>query len=342
MIDPILTVMTVPAPEISEAEAEAFARIHWGLSGTAKLLTGERDRNFRLRAADGREYVLKFANQAEEQGVTDMQVAALAYVRARDPSLQVPRMVPLTGGAIEARHGAIRVRMLTYLAGVPLRAARGGAAQRRACGGALARLGIALEGFTHPASATPLVWDIARILRLRDVVNVVPDAGAQALVAGMLDRFQDEIAPILPGLRHQILYNDMNGGNVLIDPSDHDRIAGIIDFGDVTRTALAIDVAVGGTSQITDVATIPIAIGDFVAGFHATRPLLTAEFTVLPLLMACRLSMGLVLHAWHRRTHPNNPHYTSTDPTELQRRLAMIRAVSGAETIAAINAVAGA
>ncbi len=342
MIDPILNVMTVPAPEVSEPEAEGFALAHWGLSGSAKLLTGERDRNFRLRATDGRNYVLKFANQAEEQGVTDMQVAALAHVQTRDPALQVPRMVPLLDGAIEARHGAIRVRMLTYLAGVPLRAARGGTAQRRACGVVLARLGIALEGFAHPASATPLVWDLAHILRLRDVVDVVPDAGARALIGEMFDRFEAEIAPILPGLRHQILYNDMNGGNVLVDPSDPDRVAGIIDFGDLTRTALAIDVAVGGTSQITDVATIPIAIGDFVAGFHATRPLLTAELTVLPLLMACRLSMGTALHAWHRRTHPNNPHYTSTDPTELQRRLAMIRTVSGAETIAAINAVAGA
>jgi len=342
MIDPILSVMTVPAPEVSEDEAEAFALAHWGLSGSAKLLTGERDRNFRLRTADGREYVLKFANPAEEQGVTDMQVAALAHVLARDPSLQVPRMVELPDGAIETRHGDIRVRMLTYLAGVPLRDARGGAAQRRACGVALARLGIALEGFEHPASATPLVWDLAHMLRLRGVVDVVPDAGARALVGEMLDRFEAEITPILPRLRQQILYNDMNGGNVLIDPSDHDRVAGIIDFGDLTRTTLAIDVAVGGTSQLTDIGTIALSIRDFVAGFHATRPLLAIEFAVLPLLMACRLSMGLVLHAWHRRTHPDNPHYTSITPTELQRRLAMIHAVSEPETIAAINAVAGA
>ena len=121
MDNSIFSVMTVPAPVVSEAEAAAFARRHWGIIGTAKLLTGERDRNFRLRAGDGRDYVLKFANAAEDQAVTDMQIAALAHIAARDPDFCVPRMVPRPNGTIEALHGAIRVRLLTYVAGNPLR-----------------------------------------------------------------------------------------------------------------------------------------------------------------------------------------------------------------------------
>ena len=329
--------MTVPAPLVSEAEAETFALAQWGIAGTAKLLTGERDRNFRLRATDGREYLLKFANPAESQPVTDMQIAALGHIAARDPGLAVPRMVALPNGAMEALHGPIRVRLLTYLAGIPLREATRSAAQRFACGAALARLGLALQGFTHPASATPLIWDLAHTLRLRAVLDAVPDAHAQARIAAILDDFEAHITPVLPGLRRQVLYNDMNTGNVLIDPANHDIVAGIIDFGDLVTTALAIDVAVGATSQINDLATIPTDIGDFVRGFQAIRPLLPAEIAVLPLLIACRLAMSLVLQAWHRQSHPDNPHYRPITDAELYRRLAMIDTVCGPDTIAAIR-----
>ena len=335
MGDSIFSVMMVPAPDVSEAEAEAFALTHWGITGAAKLLTGERDRNFRLRADDGREFVLKFANAAEDQTVSDMQIAALAHVAARHLDLKVPHMVLLPSGAIEALHGAIRVRMLSYVAGIPLRETTHSAAQRVACGVALARLGLALEGFAHPASTTPLIWDLAHTLRLREVLDALPEARDE--IAAILDRFEAEIMPVLPGLRRQVLYNDMNTGNVLIDPGNHDVVAGIIDFGDLVTTALAIDVAVGATSQINETATIPADIGDFVSGFHATRPLLPAEIAVLPLLIACRLAMSLVLQAWHRQSHPDNPHYRPITVADLHRRLVMIDAVRGPETTEAIR-----
>ena len=331
----IFSVMLVPAPVVSEAEAEAFARTHWGITGTAKLLTGERDRNFRLRANDGCEFVLKFANAAEDQTVSDMQIAALAHVASRDPDLRVPRMVARPCGAIEALHGVIRVRMLSYVPGIPLRETTHSTAQRVACGVALARLGLALDGFAHPASFMPLIWDLAHTLRLRDVLGALPEA--RDAITVVLDRFEVEIMPVLPNLRRQVLYNDMNTGNVLIDPANHAVVAGIIDFGDLVTTALAIDVAVGATSQIDDIATIPADIGEFVGGFHATRPLLPGEIAVLPLLIACRLAMSLVLQAWHRQSHPHNPHYRPITSAELQRRLAMINVVSRPETSAAIR-----
>ena len=60
----IFAVMTVPAEEVPAEEAEAVVLAQWGIRARARLLTGERDRNFRLTAEDGRDYVLKFANPA--------------------------------------------------------------------------------------------------------------------------------------------------------------------------------------------------------------------------------------------------------------------------------------
>jgi hypothetical protein len=44
--------------------------------------------------------VLKFANPAEPPGVTDLQIKALQHVARTDPAFNVPRMIPLPGGAI--------------------------------------------------------------------------------------------------------------------------------------------------------------------------------------------------------------------------------------------------
>ena len=40
-LHPIFATMTVPADDVSDEEAVAVARAHWGIAGRAKLLTGE-------------------------------------------------------------------------------------------------------------------------------------------------------------------------------------------------------------------------------------------------------------------------------------------------------------
>ena len=52
---------------------------------------------------------------------------------------------------------------------------------------------------------------------------------------GAMARFTEHARPALPGLRAQAIHNDLNLYNVLVDPRDHDVIAGILDFGDMVR-----------------------------------------------------------------------------------------------------------
>jgi len=326
----IFAVMTVPAEAVSPATAEAVALEQWGVRARAAPLTGERDSNFRLFAADGAEYVLKFANPAEDPAVTDLQIKALRHIAARDPAFPVPRVVPLPSGALEVAltqpdGRGQRARLLTFLSGVPLRRVRHSAAQREACGRALARLGLALRDFRHPAARHPLIWDLAHFPRVREVMAALDHRKAHDVVGAVLDDYDARVRPVLPSLRHQVLHNDMNGGNTLFHESDPDRVAGIIDFGDMVETALVIDVAVGAANQSGDV-------DRFVAGFHAVRPLLAEEVAVLPTLIAARLCMSLVLRAWHRSVHPDNPHYAPLEPPEIARRLAAIATTRTADT----------
>lgn len=344
-LHPIFATMTVPADDISDAEAEHVARAHWGIAARAKLLTGERDRNFHLVAEDGREFVLKFANPAEPPGVTDLQIKALQHVARTDPAFNVPRMIPLPNGAIEAAvpraPSPARVRLLSWVKGTPIRHAPRTAAQRESCGRALARLGLALQGFAHPHSGYELIWDLTHALRLREILHNLEDAPAERAIGGLLDDFEREAVPALPGLRHQVLYNDMNHGNTLVDPARPDEVVGIIDFGDLVHTALVIDVAVGAITAVGDDMPMDAALARFVGGFHAVRPLLREEVVLLPILVAVRAAIGTVLQAWHRKTHVDNPHYAKMTPEELQRRLDRIAALRAPAVAAAMRAACG-
>jgi hydroxylysine kinase len=344
-LHPIFATMTVPADDVTDAEAQAVARAQWGIAATARLLTGERDRNFHLMATDGREFVLKFANPAEPPGVTDLQVKALQHVARTDPAFNVPRMIPLPDGAIEAivprAPRPARVRLLSWVHGTPLRFASRSAAQRESCGRALARLGLALQDFRHDHAQYELIWDLTHALRLREILHHLEDAQAEAAIGALLDDYAREVTPVLPGLRHQILYNDMNHGNTLVDPAHPDDVAGIIDFGDLVHTALVIDVAVGAITAVGDDMPVPDALARFVGGFHAVRPLLAEEVALLPILIAVRAAIGTVLQAWHRKTHVDNPHYAPMTAAELQRRLDRIAALRTPAVAAALRTACG-
>jgi hypothetical protein len=80
------------ASAISEMRAERLAAEHYGLEVAAHRLDSECDQNFRLTTPDGRDYVLKIANPAEDRAVTNLQTGALLHLAAADPSLPIPRI----------------------------------------------------------------------------------------------------------------------------------------------------------------------------------------------------------------------------------------------------------
>ncbi|MEJ1978062.1 MAG: hypothetical protein WDN49_20060 [Acetobacteraceae bacterium] len=63
--DTLGALLDVAAPPVSLDEAQFLARTYFGLAATARPLTGERDRNFHLQDAAGREFVLKVVHPAE-------------------------------------------------------------------------------------------------------------------------------------------------------------------------------------------------------------------------------------------------------------------------------------
>ena len=106
---------------------------------------------------------------------------------------------------------------------------------------------------------------------------------------------------------------------------DEERVTGVIDFGDMTHTALIADVAVCAAELISPECLDPDeaheSILDVTSAYHACVPLLQSELALLGALVAARLLMTLVIHEWHVQRNPTSGHFKALDRDFMRTRL---------------------
>ncbi len=298
---PLHAIENLP-PQFSCAEARRIAVDSFGLEAQPQQLVSERDQNFYLAAADGSQWVLKIANAAEDPQVTDMQIKALQHIESVDRALPVPRIRPTVNGAdrlVLQRDGRSHtVRLVSWLPGDLLDPGALTPAVCRNLGRFLARLGQALADFEYPGGTQSLLWDMREAPALRELLPTVADSGLRQLVSSCLEDFSSLAAPVLGEVREQVIHNDCNPDNVLVKAERPEEIAGVIDFGDVQRAPLIIDVAVAA-AYLRNSGGDPLTwIAEFVAGYHATTPLARPEIDLLYDLISTRLATTVVILAW--------------------------------------------
>ncbi len=306
--------LSTAAPSLSLDEvADLVARLY-GIHGSVTPLAGERDQNCRIETADGSRYVVKIGNPSEQVAVVDFQIAALDHVARVAPGQPVPRVVRMLDGrprdTVALPDGRLStVRMLTYLDGVQIRETPRTAAQRRAMGTVLAQLDLALQGFANPAASHDLLWNVSAAHRLADRLDAVPDAPRRALAAAFMRRFTDHVLPRLDAVRSQVIHNDYHLYNVLVAPDDHDRVVGIIDFGDMLQAPLVGEVATAAAFHMTGNADPFEGPAQFVGAWHATLPLTDIEQEIVADLMATRHLITALISEWRAARYPENRAY---------------------------------
>lgn len=316
------------ASAIPETLVEMLVAEHYGLTAAVRRLDSERDQNFRLRTPDACEYVLKIANPAEDRAFTSLQTGALVHLAIRDPGLPVPRMFPALNGALELEiafdDGSTRVmRLLSYLAGSPMHTVEATAILRRDLGQCAARLTRALADFSHAGAGHKLLWDLQHAAEVRPLLDAVP-ADRRDLVTRCLDGFEAHALPAIRQMRKQLVHNDLNPHNVMVDPINRDRVAGIIDFGDLACTAGVNDLAISAAYQVADHGDPLAPACELIAAYHAVLPLEALELDVLFDLIATRMAMTVVISSWRAARYPANRDYILRNNAKAWARLQRI------------------
>jgi 4-aminobutyrate aminotransferase-like enzyme/Ser/Thr protein kinase RdoA (MazF antagonist) len=305
-------VMHAEPPRLSPGQAEEVLRAVYGLSGTLSPLVSERDQNFAVQASDGTRHVLKVSNPAEDAGVVEMEALAVEHVAAVAPRLPVPRARHTLGGALvgTAVVGGVHhlVRLLPLLPGrnphpreLDLRA-------MRRIGVVTGELSHALRGFFHPAAGRVIEWDQKQLPDLLPHADLVVDPERRALLDRVLERVRTRLLPALPGLRAQVIHNDLTLDNLLMDEGG--GIAGIIDFGDMVHTPVVLDVPATLQSLVRDRSDIFDVAAAFLAGYTSIVPLERDECDLLGDLLLGRMAQTILISVWRTRRYPENAYIT--------------------------------
>ena len=310
--------LAAEVPCLSSNEVRALLREVYGVEGTLRPLSGERDQNLRVQTAGGADYVLKIANSAEDHADHECQMAVLEHALQKDPTLPLPRPVRARSGkgVVEYPAGGttILVRMLTYLPGRPVHGVPASPAFRRQLGRLAGRLLTALAGFDGQPNGEGLIWDLRNAGSLEGKLVFITDAQRRALAGQALRWFRRSVATRSEQLPVQLIHNDINHNNILCGESGED-IAGIIDFGDMVRSWRVNETAIVIAHQLYGQPD-PIGVACEILQGQADHMGLTAdEVAALPALVAMRLATREIVAAW--RQHQENRVRYSTEVSEL-------------------------
>lgn len=316
----------LPAPQISEAQAEEILATHYGLRASATSLGSQQDKNFVVTGPDGEIVgVLKIANPAFNAAEIEAQDLAADRIAEAEPSLRVAAPLPnLAGQKCTALTGLVDgtayVRLLRYLPGGTL--LDSGYLSPTAVAGlgdVAGRVSRALEGFSHPGLDRILQWDLrygADVVA--ELISHVADPSQRARIEAATQDAWARIAPHADDLPRQAVHLDLTDANVVVSRSagSSSHPDGVIDFGDLSDSWAVSELAITVSSVLGHAGTEPTSILPAVRAFHALRPLTTVEVDTLWPLLVLRTAVLLVSGAQQAMLDPDNPYITEQSDGE--------------------------
>jgi Ser/Thr protein kinase RdoA (MazF antagonist) len=286
---------------------------HYGLSGQLTRIPTEKDDTFGVDTETGK-YLVKISPPGESPGIVNLQTAAMLHIRERVPQLPVQAPVAGTDGSFEFpvrdADSSRVLRVLTFLPGKLLSQAHPSPPQVHAIGAMLARIAAALRDFTHPCQDRLLIWDIQQFHRMRPLLDYVEDKANVSLARRIFDQFDDQVRPQLPSLARQVVHADFSPYNLLVDDEGPGYVRGVIDFGDVVRTAVVFDIAVAMANLL---GTGPGSPWDppirFLNGYLSVRPVPATDLDVLSTAAQARLLLRALMAHWQAVENPARRDY---------------------------------
>lgn len=331
-------------PDIPEPVIAGHLSAQYGLQGELTSLISERDQNFRLRTTGGDSYVVKIANVAETEHVTKFQVSALLHLEERGCPVAVPRAVRSADGnsltSLVYNGTTFRLRVVTWVDGQPIEGYVPGAELAWSLGQSLAGIDMALSDFEHEGQGQSLLWDMQRAMDLRQLVHHIHNEELSRAVDVALDDFEEIALPAFGQLRQQVIHNDLNPGNVLVAATDPTRVAGVIDFGDMLRAPLVVDVAIAIAYLRSFEEDFLAPIASFLSGFHSVLPLEDAEVGLLHDLLRARLVTTITILHWRAAARGSEDEYLQKALAERssERFLERVNALSRSEFLDRVSA----
>ena len=292
-------------------QAEKILLDVYNISGTATILPGEIDANFKIKVDGKNQYILKISPENTDELELDFQQKILTFLSDKNPTLNAPKIVlDKNNKAISVisldEKTTLKVRLLTWIDGRVWSAVNPQLNDLRfSLGEKAAEITKALQGFYHPKAERIFDWDIAQSLWTKNHIHLFNNEQKE-LVSYFLNTFEN-IQTEYQKLRKSVVHNDANDNNILVSEDLVDpKVSAIIDFGDAVKTQTINDLAVTCTYAIMDKNDPLNAALPIIKGYHNTFVLEEKELEFLYLLIAMRLVISVTKSAINKIENPEN------------------------------------
>ncbi len=153
-------------------------------------------------------------------------------------------------------------------------------------------------------------WDIQYMELNKKYIPAIKDVDDRNKVKSVFDQFKENVEPVLPFLRKQIIHNDANDWNVLVKDS---RISGIIDFGDLAYSQLINELAVAISYACFDKENPIKWASIIIKAYNSVIPIEEMEIKILYYLVSARLAISICNSANSKAIAPDNDYASGSE-----------------------------
>jgi Ser/Thr protein kinase RdoA (MazF antagonist) len=288
---------------------EALAKLVldiYGIEGEISPLVSYEDLNARVKTASA-SYVLKIANKKWSSEFLQMQTDVLVYLETSVPELTFPAVIQsLTGETMTSIDG-FTVRLLTYLEGELLTNTARTPQLYQDVGRFLGQYSKTMQDYPHAvAGGSDELWGLDNVMACKMYLSDITDLDARDRIERLYSVYQKNILPMLPELRKALIHGDANEQNILINPDQPMKIAGLIDFGDIHFSSQINDLAIALAYGLLGEDDIAMASANIIEGYDREFKLEEKERDILYYLMAMRLVTSITLSSRNAKLFPDN------------------------------------
>ena len=298
--------MTYQVPNFDEQALAKIAKEHYGLKGEISSFVSFEDQNALIKTPKGK-FVIKIANKKWNLEFVKTQAEVLEHLKNVAPDMAFPSVVPSLKEEKIIFFDGFAVWLLTFLEGNTLGNMKRSPELYRDIGCFMGQFSNAMRGFSHPdREGSDALWKLDNVLSCKAYLPDVIDEDTRDRITRLYEEYEKSIKPKLQNLRKAILHGDANEQNFLILPDQPNKIAGLIDFGEIQYGTQINDLAITLAYSLLGEDNIQMAANNIIDGYTKEFPLEEAEIDILYYLMAMRLVTSITMTSYSAKQHPDN------------------------------------
>eukprot|EP01039_Chlorochromonas_danica_P010597 gene10598-11743_t len=321
-----------PCPTVEQVISQC--RRHWGLNAlenSVKILDSYDDANFYLAAYDEkegrkREYLVKYYNKMEADdpdilfGLSHMLEALNRQLR---DVCQFPHIIsplhdsgnedmvflsdcPLADGS----EASVFMRVFDWISGVTMNSIQTNASLLTEVGEVIGYMQKSLVNTDHPSFHRAHLWDLQQFPSSMLLLPFVDDDQIKDIISYVKESYDREVLPVASMLSMSVIMGDCNDANVIITPEGPNfKVVGLIDFSDAVYTWTINEVAITiAYMLLTSYAQRSPwhAVAAVLRGYLKQADISSVEITCLPILIASRLCLSIMVGAYSISKEPDS------------------------------------